>query len=237
MKNDVGPGNERNRLLEVIVISVEDAIAAEQGGARRLEVISDFAVGGLTPAVELVKAIQQVVSIPLRVMLRANPGFEVANPREYETLRRQAKQFADLGVEGLVLGFLREGAIDLATLQEILSCAPNLKATFHRAFEVLQEPFRAIEVLKQLKQIDRILTSGGLKDGQENVELLNRLQKYADPELTILVGGGLSIHQVEGLCAETAIREFHLGRAVRHPQQITGVVCAQRVNQVLQIIG
>ena len=232
-KTDLYP----QRLLEVIVTSVDDAIAAERGGAGRLEVISNFAVGGLTPAPELVKEIQAAVSIPLRVMLRANSGFEIANQPEYENLCREAAAFATLGVDGLVLGFLRNGDIDEDSLKGILSCAPKLKVTFHRAFERVPDPLRAIASLKQLHQLDRILTSGGSADWQQNVELLTALQKCADPEITIVVGGGLDMQKLAGLCAATELREFHLGRAVREGQQIDGAVCANDVKAAIQLIS
>ncbi len=225
------------RVLEIIVTSVDDAIAAARGGAGRLEIISNFAVGGLTPAIELVQEIQAVVAIPLRVMLRASEGFELTSEAEFETLCREAQAFDRLGVDGLVLGFLRQGDIDFVSLRAILSQAPNLKVTFHRAFEVLQEPFRAVESLKQFKQIDRILTSGAVENGQPNVGFLNTLQQCAAPEITILVGGGLDLHKLERLCAEPALREFHLGRALRQGGQIAGGVCADKVQAMRQIIG
>ncbi len=235
MKNARHTGNQKSRLLEVIVTSVEDAIAAEQGGAERLEVISNFAVGGLSPAIELVKDIQNATSIPLRVMLRVNEGFELSNQQEYETLCQSAKAFAALDVDGLVLGFLRQGELDVTSVNGILSCAPNLKATFHRAFEILNDPFQTLESLKQLQQVDRILTSGSGGTWQQNIEFLNALQTSADPELTILVGGGLDLHKIESLCATTGLREFHVGKAVRQLEQIDGLVCADKVKAMVQL--
>lgn len=228
---------QRPRILEVIVTSVDDALAAEQGGAGRLEVIRNLAVGGLTPPLELVKEIQSEVSIPLRVMLRENAGFAISSQQEYEKLCSDASALAGLGIEGLVLGFLQAGDIDFEALRGILNQAANLKATFHRAFEVLADPFHAIRLLKSINQIDRILTSGGRDDWQQNIELLTRLQAETEPEITLLVGGGLTMAKLARLCAETGLREYHLGRAVRQGQQIDGVVAAAQVKTAMQIIG
>ena len=56
--------------------SVADARAAAQGGANRLEVVRAIRDGGLTPALSLVEAIAAETALPLRVMVRENPGFE-----------------------------------------------------------------------------------------------------------------------------------------------------------------
>ncbi|HMX28030.1 MAG TPA: copper homeostasis protein CutC, partial [Blastocatellia bacterium] len=147
-------------MLEIIVCSVEDAIAAARGGANRLEIISHYEVGGLTPPLEMVREIAAKVSLPLRVMLRETEPFEVNDEAEIEKLCAQAKAFAEmkfdgLNVDGLVLGFLKNGWIDHMLLAQVLAQAPNLKATFHRAFEELADPLQAIAELKSYHQVDR----------------------------------------------------------------------------------
>src|SRR5262245_24544307 len=122
-------------VLEVIVCTVADAIEAEKGGADRLEVISHFERGGLTPSLELVRAIQAAVRLPLRIMLRESDGYQVASDDEIERLCEAAREFAALGVDGVVLGFLRDGKVDSELTRYILDSAPGLNATFHRAFD------------------------------------------------------------------------------------------------------
>src|SRR5215475_6492738 len=100
-------------VLEVIACSVADAIEAERGGADRLEVISHFAVGGLTPPLGLLREIRAAVSLPLRVMLREGSGYEVNDEAETERLCAMARELNATGVEGVVLGFLRDGEIDV----------------------------------------------------------------------------------------------------------------------------
>jgi len=119
-------------LLEVIACSVADAIAAERGGAGRLELVRALDVGGLTPPLPLVREIVKSVSIPVRVMVRENAGFELADPSELDTLCRAAREIAELQTDGLVLGFLRGRTLDVELNKHILSQAPNLKATLHR---------------------------------------------------------------------------------------------------------
>lgn len=99
--------------LEVIACTLDDAKEAERGGAHRLEIISHFELGGLTPSIELVKTIRDAVSLPLRVMLRESEGFEIRDTSQIARLEIIARELNALDVEGIVLGFLRSGRIDL----------------------------------------------------------------------------------------------------------------------------
>ncbi|HUJ21475.1 MAG TPA: copper homeostasis protein CutC, partial [Bryobacteraceae bacterium] len=202
-------------LLEVIACSVADAIAAERGGAGRLELVRALDVGGLTPPLPLVREIVKSVSIPVRVMVRENAGFELADPSELDTLCRAAREIAELQTDGLVLGFLRGRTLDVELNKHILSQAPNLKATLHRAFEELEDPESALAELKTWPQCDRILTSGAGQSWPERMRGLQQLADRASPELTVIVGAGLDAERIRLLVGNTNIREFHVGRAAR----------------------
>jgi len=225
--------------LEVIVCSVEDAVAAELGGADRLEVISHYEVGGLTPPVEMVRHIASKVSIPLRVMVRETEDFVVNDPYEVETLCERARAFAEIGVDGLVLGFLihqeNGKGIDHQLLTRIFGAAHGLKATFHRAFEELNDPIQVITELKRYGQIDRILTSGGENAWIDKVEDFAGWQRAAQPEIEIMVGGGTDAEVVK-LLKPAGIREFHVGKAARAGQSIDGVVSAKLVEELAGLI-
>ena len=158
--------------LEVIVYSVADAVAAANGNADRLEIIVNFDKGGMTPPVELVMDVLASVSVPVRVMIRETEEFTVTEESIIEKLCRSASAFAQLSIDGLVLGFVRDDRIDVELTNRVLSFAPNLKATFHHAFEELDDPRRAIHDLKQCPQIDRILTYGGKGDWTRKIERL-----------------------------------------------------------------
>src|SRR5262245_21014041 len=95
-------------ILEIIVCTVEDAVAAERGGANRLEIISHYEAGGLTPPFDLVREITSTVKIPARVMLRESEPFVVTDEGEIERLRDATRAFDELPIDGLVLGFLKK---------------------------------------------------------------------------------------------------------------------------------
>jgi copper homeostasis protein len=218
-------------VLEVIACTVEDAIEAEKGGADRLEVISHFERGGLTPSLELVRAIQTTVRLPLRVMLRESDGYQVAGDDE-----TAAREMAALRVDGVVLGFLRDGKVDIELTNRILVSAPTLKATFHRAFDETADPFQAIAQLRRCRQIDRILTSGGPGDWSDKMERLARYREATGGQPIILVGGGVDASVIKAVRSRTDLAEFHIGRAARVPAAFNGPVQSARVQELLSCV-
>ncbi len=226
--------NERVPLLEVIACSVADAIEAQRGGADRLEVIRDFPRGGLTPPIELVAEILEAVTIPVRVMLREGESYEVVSEAEKEKLCAAARRLSVLNVDGMVLGFLDKGEIDVSLIEAVLSCSPNLPATFHHAFEEADDHLEAISVLKRISQVDRILASGGSGEWPAKIDRLARYQEAAGPEIKILAGGGMDHRSIRMLCEATDIREFHVGRAVREPFAAVGVVRSDLVQALVE---
>jgi copper homeostasis protein len=223
-------------VLEVIACTVEDAIEAEKGGADRLEVISHFERGGLTPSLELVRAIQTAVRLPLRVMLRESDGYQVASHDEVARLCDAAREMAALRVDGVVLGFLRDGKVDIDLTNRILDNAPMLSATFHRAFDETGDPFEALAELRNCRQIDRILTSGGPGDWSEKLERLARYREATGGHPIILVGGGVDASVIKVVRSKTDLTEFHIGRAARVPAAFNGSVQSARVQDLLACI-
>lgn len=233
---EVRPLTQHRRLvLEVIVQSVDDARAATAGGADRLEVVRDIACGGLTPPMELVRAIASETPLPLRVMVRENAGYGVTDTRELAALQRAIDALAGVPVDGVVAGFLRGGAVDLEMLQSVLDAAPDVKVTFHRAFDAAEDHLATIGTLTSVPQVDRILTSGG--DGTI-AERCQRLQAYAtraQSRLIILAGGGVGDAELLALTSCEEVREAHVGRAARENGIASGPVSADRVRRLRAI--
>jgi copper homeostasis protein len=223
-------------LLEVIACSVADAIAAEQGGATRLELIADFERDGLTPTIDLVDDVLRAVHIPVRVMLRARHDFDAGSPAELDRLCSVAESLAARPLDGLVLGFIRDAGVDEGALNRILAAGAGLRATFHRAIEATSDPVNALQALKRFHPIDWVLTSGGHGPWAARSGHLRALQRAAWPQVHILAGGGIDEHAIVAVCASTSIRAFHLGRAVREPATTHGQVVAGRVAHMRRCI-
>ena len=223
-------------LLEVIVQTVADARQAARGGADRLEVVRDIRDGGLTPPLSLVRAIAEETSLPLRVMVRENAGY-ATSPDELPGLRAAAADFHSLGVDGIVIGFAEHGRLTLDDVRRVLDVVPTLRVTFHRAFDQLRDPVRAIEELVQVPQIDRILTDGGGGDAVSRCRRLGEYRTRAGGRLEILAGGGVDEEILTHLAANACVREIHVGRIAREGNDPEGAVSAERVRRLRDLAG
>ena len=212
------------KILEVIVTSLEEAVEAERGGADRLELVRAFEQGGLTPSFELVQHVTRYVKIPVRVIFRSTNDFRAGAPDVFDRLCKDARALSMLPINGLVAGFAEDGELDLAALRQLLASVPNLKVTFHRAFDSLVDKLGALDQLRTLPQIDRVLTRGCDQGFEERKRALIRLQEAASPNLRILVGGEVNAGFLSRMREEDSLSEFHVGRAARVPAETFGAV-------------
>jgi copper homeostasis protein len=221
------------KLLEVIVTSADEARAAEQGGADRLELLRDLEVEGLTPALGLVEEVLASVSIPVRTMVRESPNFSIRDDSELRLLRHHAEEFSKLPVDGLVLGFMRNGGIDSRALELVLESGAWRRATFHRAIEAATDAEEAIGQLTRHAQIDRVLINGGAGPWETRIAFLEELQRTAGTRLRILTGGGIDESALALLANSELLQEFHVGSAAR---DASGQVSSARVAALRKIL-
>jgi copper homeostasis protein len=200
-------------LLEVIVLDARDAVAAEEGGADRLEVVAEMSVDGLSPAVDTVAAIARASALPQMVMLRAAAGF-VVTPEALIRLGRAAKAYADAGAAGFVFGFLdATGSVDLAATQALIHAVTPLPWTFHRAVDHAVDVTAAWRAVRLLPNLATVLTSGAPGGVGAGLSVLRGRAEAGDAPL-IMAGGGLKPAHVPVLL-DYGVRNFHVGRAVR----------------------
>ncbi|MDU8996486.1 copper homeostasis protein CutC [Streptomyces mirabilis] len=211
--------SERKRaVLEVIALGVEDAVAAQAGGADRLELVTDMAADGLTPAVETFVGIRAAVDISLRVMLRRADGFAAGGAKDVDALVRLAGEMRAAGADEFVLGFLDEhGGPDLSAVERIVAELDGCAWTFHRAIDRAADRDSLRKQLADLPGLDAYLTAGspdGVDDGFPT--LLAEAARRTEPgyEPRIMVGGGLRLDHVPRLRA-ARIDAFHIGGAAR----------------------
>jgi len=167
-------------------------------------------------------------------MVRESDGFGTTGEMEIERLCAAASAFSSLGIDGLVLGFLKSGAIDLELTSRVLACAPGLNVTFHHAFEGADDQLQAVSQLKSLPQVDRILSSGGSGELENRRARLAAYEQAAASEIKIIAGGGIDRNAIEVLRRTTAIREFHVGRAARQGFDVAGPVQAELVSDLVR---
>ncbi|MFD4414908.1 copper homeostasis protein CutC [Streptomyces sp. NPDC058476] len=220
----------KRAVLEVIALGVEDAVAAEAGGADRLELVTDMAADGLTPPVETFAGIRAAVDISLRVMLRLTDGFAAGDA---DGLVRVAGEMRTAGADEFVLGFLDEhGGPDLAVVERIVAELDGCRWTFHRAIDRAADRDALRKQLADLPGLDAYLTAGssaGVDDGL--AVLVAEAARRGEPgyEPRIMVGGGLRLAHVPRLRA-AGIDAFHIGGAAR-PGGWTAPVSADAVRE------
>lgn len=219
--------------FEIIAGSVEDALAAERGGATRIELCVALDQDGLTPPLPLVREVVAAVRIPVRVMLRRRNDFIIRDEADLQSLCDDASAIQAAGAAGLVLGFIEDGRVNEIALQRIAAAAPRMKITFHRAFDALANSLDAIVTLRKFPRVDCILTAGGNGDWHQRAEKLKQLQSLAAPGITILVGGGVDANAIEWLRRHTSLRAFHAGRAARENNDVHGRVLEENVRALL----
>ncbi|MFJ9640893.1 copper homeostasis protein CutC [Streptomyces sp. NPDC101178] len=202
-------------VLEVIALDAEDAVAAQAGGADRLELVTDMAADGLTPSRETFAAIRSAVDIPLRVMLRVADGFAAG---DVDVLIEKAHELRAAGADEYVLGFLdADGHADLVAVERIVAELDGARWTFHRAIDRAADRDALRKQLADLPGLDTFLTAGS-PDGVDAglPTLLAEAARTREPgyEPQILVGGGLQLRHVPQLRA-AGIDAFHIGGAAR----------------------
>ena len=220
-------------LIEVIACSVADAVAAERGGAGRLELVRALDRGGLTPPLEFVEEVVDAVKIPVRAMIRENDGYETGEAADVDGLVDTAGRFGALGIDGVVLGFLHGGRIDAGAMNAVLSAVRSTHATFHHAFDALPDALAAIEALRAWPQIDRVLTSGGGGSWSQKAARIRAWSGAAAPDIGLLAGGGVDLAAVRTL-ARSGVAEAHVGRAARLPPTADGPVSRQKVAELVE---
>ncbi|MFD9910574.1 copper homeostasis protein CutC [Streptomyces sp. NPDC059063] len=205
----------KRAVLEVIALDAEDAVAAQAGGADRLELVTDMAADGLTPSRETFAEIRASVDIALRVMLRLSDGFAAG---DVSALVRRARELRAEGADEFVLGFLDDaGGPDLAAVEEVVGAIDGCRWTFHRAIDRAADRDALRKQLAYLPGLDTYLTAGAAGGVDEGLPtLLAEHARGGEPGYgaQILVGGGLRLDHV-GRLRSAGVDAFHIGGAAR----------------------
>lgn len=206
-------------LLEACVESVPHALAAERGGAGRLEVCAALEVGGLTPAASLVSEIVARTRIPAFVMVRSRPGTFVLGPGDVAAMAGRMRELARAGAAGFVLGALTESAtVDVEGTRALVGAARGAPVTFHRAFDEVPNPAQALDELIALG-VTRVLTAGGSGTALEGADRIGALVRQAGRRIGILAGGGVRAHHAAELVRRTGVSEIH-SRTPDDPEEV-----------------
>jgi len=197
-------------LIEVCLDSTDSAVAAQAGGAARVELCDNLLEGGTTPSAGMIVATRRAIDIGLHVMIRPRGGDFCYGPSEVEAMLHDIGVSRESGADGVVFGaLLPDGRIDEEVTSRLLDAARPLSVTFHRAFDMSHDPLEALAALKRIG-VDRLLSSGQEAHVLEGLDLLSQLVERAGEDLIVMPGCGVTPRNARRVVEATGASEIHV---------------------------
>lgn len=211
--------NREEFKFEICANSVESCLAAQEGGADRVELCAGIPEGGTTPSYGEIKLARKLLTkTKLHVIIRPRGGDFLYTPLEQERMEEDIRICRELGVDGVVFGCLtEEGEIDREANRRLVELARPMSVTFHRAFDRTADPMKALKDIISLG-CNRILTSGQQPKAIDGISLLAQLEKklkeYPLPPIQLLAGSGVNEENIRQIFDATGIHEYHFSARV-----------------------
>ena len=198
--------------LQVGVLHERDVPGAVEGGADRLLLATE---DGLSPDLGAVSSVLREADVPVRVVLRLNDSHTTTGG-EFARLVGLGHEFAALGAEGLVFGFLdRDLEVDVTTCRALADGLPGAPWTFSTALDACLEPARAWRRVAGLPGLDGVMSAGSPRGAAVGYDDLLALVRSDEQAAALLVAcGGVVPEQVPWL-ARAGTRWFHVADQVR----------------------
>lgn len=223
-------------MIEIIAMTPDDARCIEACGADRIELISAFSEGGLTPSYGMIEKIVQVVKIPVNVMIRPYAKSFVYKREEINVMKKDIAIAKELGANGVVFGVLDEnGEIFEEGIQELMEPCGGLGITFHRAIDELKDIVKGVKLLSKYPQIKTVLTSGGKGEIAGNIPIIKEMIENS-AHIKIMAGGGLNFANVRRVIEETGAADYHFGTAVRHNKSYFDDIDEKKLKELIKLV-
>ncbi|MEI7801667.1 MAG: copper homeostasis protein CutC [Bacteroidota bacterium] len=229
-------------IIEICCNSLQSSLNAQQAGADRIELCSGLMEGGMTPSLGLIEEVIAQLTIPVYVLVRPRGGDFCFTNEEIKVMLRDIEWCKQSGVKGIVSGVLNDDvSINREKTQLLMHAASPLDFTFHRAFDVVNDPMMTIQILKSIG-CKRILTSGGSAIAYNVSRFIKEFVNAANPEISIMSGGGVDEKNIQPLIRETGIHEVHFSATAfiksysdREFRQTTSQTDLERATQLVQL--
>ncbi|MEM7114432.1 MAG: copper homeostasis protein CutC [Chloroflexota bacterium] len=200
--------------VEICLSGIDSAVAAQAGGAQRVELCENLMEGGTTPSQGTIALVSERLDSGVMVMVRPRGGDFLYTDLEFAVMEQDVKLMHQHGVMGVVFGMLLpNGRIDKERTRRLLDLARPMQVTFHRAFDMSRDPFEALDDLLELG-VDRILTSGQELTAMRGLDLLTKLQARAGDDLIIMPAVEVTAENARHIVETTKVREIHIGSNV-----------------------
>ena len=195
--------------LEVIGFNIESCTIAQLAGAHRIELCDNPGEGGTTPSYGFIKAARKNLQIDLFPIIRPRGGDFLYSDEEFEVMKADVKICKELECDAVVIGMLySDGTVDKKRCSQLVELAYPLGVTFHRAFDRVADPLKALEDIIDVG-CERILTSGLQPNALDGAEMIASLIKQANERIIIMPGSGVRSDNIIELAKKTGATEFH----------------------------
>ena len=210
-----GDSLEEKILMEICVDSIESALAAERGGADRIELCDNLMGGGTTPSMGMLQSVREYIDIDINFIVRPRSGDFCYSEYEFEVMKKDIEMAKEYGANGIVVGILKHnGEIDVDRMKEIIEISKPLGVTFHRAFDMTKDPLKSLDILIDLG-VERILTSGQENNALAGLSLIKELVHRAKDKIIIMPGAGINHMNVMEIVRKTGVKEVHMSAKER----------------------
>lgn len=195
--------------FEICANSAESCVAAQAGGAHRVELCASMPEGGTTPSFGEIRLARKLIDIRLHVIIRPRGGDFLYTPLELDIMEEDIHIARQAGADGVVFGCLTpEGDLDMPAMRRLMKISEGMSVTFHRAFDYVRSPEQVLEHLIDLG-VNRVLTSGQQPTAMQGASLLAELVRQAAGRIVIMPGCGVNEWNIAELAACTGASEFH----------------------------
>ncbi len=196
-------------ILEIACFNPKSAIIAAEAGADRIELCTNYAVGGTTPTLEDFTEVRKKVKIPIFVMIHPKAGAYTYTQKIFDLMKNSISSFKKAGADGFVFASMyTPQGINIIQNKELVELAGNLPCTFHRAFDEMKDKEEAIQNIIKCG-FKRILTSGNPGKAIDNFDLIKKLQEKYKDQINIMPGGGIRSGNVQPFVDSGLFSEIH----------------------------
>ncbi len=195
--------------IEICASTIQSAVNAKVGGAKRIEICDNLEAGGTTPSYATIDYCIKELNLETNVLVRPRAGDFVYSAEEFEVICRDVSMCKQLGANSVVVGFLKEnGELDADRLEKIVQIAKPMKVVCHRAFDACVNKEEAIEQIIQAG-CSKVLTSGGAPTSEEGIEGLSRIIKQVNGRIGVIAASGVTSDNVTKIVIGSGVKEVH----------------------------
>ena len=135
--------------IELCASSISSIIDSNKFNIDRIELCSEIGIGGVTPSIGFVEESLKYSKVPIRVLIRPRSGNFVYDKNEINLIKKDILILKKYPIEGFVIGFTDvSGNLLFEELKKVVEICDQKKLTFHRAFDVLKNPFNDVDKIK-----------------------------------------------------------------------------------------